>query len=234
MKKNILFLIFIVIWGMPLGFIISSSGKKREGKATVISQIILLSEPRYDSQTSVEKALLKRRSIREYKSEALTLEEISQILWAAQGITNQEGFRTAPSAGALYPLEVYLVVGNVRGLSDGVYKYRPSGHRLVRILEGDKRGTLSVAALNQICIKEAPIDIVFSAVYKRTTIKYGKRGIRYVHMEVGHAAQNVYLEAVSLNLGTVTIGAFHDNIVKKVLNMPKEEHPLYIMPVGRK
>ncbi len=233
MKKNILFLFFIVTWVMLFGFIVSS-GKEKDKKTVFTSEMMLLPEPEYDSQISIEKALLKRRSIRNYRNEPLTLKDVSQILWAAQGITHQKRFRTAPSAGALYPLEVYLVAGNVNGIPKGVYKYKPSGHRLVRVSKGDKREALSVAALNQMCIKEAPIDIVFSAVYKRTTKKYGKRGIRYVYMEVGHAAQNVYLEAVSLNLGTVTIGAFYDDIVKKVLNMPREEHPLYIMPVGRK
>ncbi|MHC1635207.1 MAG: SagB/ThcOx family dehydrogenase [Candidatus Methanospirareceae archaeon] len=195
---------------------------------------IKLPEPRYDSETSIEEALLKRRSIRAYKEEPLTLAELSQLLWAAQGITDERGFRTAPSAGALYPLEVYVVVGEVENLPKGVYKYKPHEHELIMVAEGDRRVELCDAALSQSPVKDAPVVIVFGAVYERTTRKYGERGIRYVHMEVGHAAQNVYLQAVSLGLGTVVIGAFYDEEVKHVVNMTEEEQPLYIMPVGRK
>ncbi len=196
--------------------------------------IIKLPEPNYDSKTSVVRALLERRSVRSYKEESLTLVEVSQLLWAAQGITNNKGFRTAPSAGALFPLEVYLVAGNMNDLSPGIYKYEPSRHELLKILDGDKRAELCDAALGQGCIKQGGVAIVFSAVYERTTKRYGNRGIRYVHMEAGHAAQNVYLQAVSLNLGTVVVGAFNDNEVKRIMNMTDEEQPLYIMPVGRK
>jgi len=195
---------------------------------------IKLPEPNYDSKTSVERALLERRSFRNYKKESLTLAEVSQLLWAAQGITNKKGFRTAPSAGALFPLEVYLVVGDVEGLSNGIYKYEPHRHELIRIVDGDKRAELCDAALGQGCIKQGSVAIVFSAVYERTTKRYGDRGIRYVNMEAGHVSQNVYLQTVSLNLGTVVVGAFNDKEVKRVINMTAEEQPLYIMPVGRK
>jgi SagB-type dehydrogenase family enzyme len=196
--------------------------------------IIKLPEPKYDSKVSIERALLERRSIRTYKDEPLTLSEVSQLLWAVQGITGSRGFRTAPSAGALYPLEVYIVVGNVKDLADGVYKYKHSGHELVKISDGDKRAELYTAALGQSCIKNGAVVFVLSAIYERTTGKYGQRGIQYVHIEIGHAAQNIYLQAVSLNLGTVFVGAFYDGQVKAVLNMPDREVPLCIMPVGRK
>lgn len=196
--------------------------------------IIKLPEPKYDSKVSIERALLERRSIRIYKDEPLTLSEVSQLLWAVQGITGSRGFRTAPSAGALYPLEVYIVVGNVKDLADGVYKYKHSGHELVKISDGDKRAELYTAAPGQSCIKNGAVVFVLSAVYERTTGKYGQRGIQYVHIEIGHAAQNIYLQAVSLNLGTVFVGAFYDGQVKAVLNMPDREVPLCIMPVGRK
>ncbi|MDH4232532.1 MAG: SagB/ThcOx family dehydrogenase [Nitrospirota bacterium] len=196
------------------------------------AKIIKLPGPKHDSDTSVEEALLKRRSVRAYAKRALRLEEISQLLWAAQGITDQGGFRTAPSAGALYPLEVYLVSGNVLGLQAGIYRYRPQTHSLERHGTGDRRNQLSDAALGQEAIRNAPAVIVFAGKYKRTTVKYGERGIRYVHLEAGHAAQNVFLEAVSLNLGTVVIGAFHDRKVKKVMEMPESEEPLYILPAG--
>ncbi len=193
-----------------------------------------LPEPRYDGDVSVEEALLKRRSVREYATGYLTLQEVSQLLWAAQGITDPRGLRTAPSAGALYPLEVYLVVGGVENLAPGVYKYIPDGHEILRILDGDKRAELADAALGQASVREAAVDIVITAVYERTTVKYGERGVRYVHLEAGHAAQNICLEATALNLGLVTVGAFYDEQVQTVLSLPENEQPLYIIPVGRK
>lgn len=195
--------------------------------------IIKLPEPEYDGKLSIEKALLKRRSIRDYKDGPLTLAEVSQILWAAQGITDPIGFRTAPSAGALYPLEVYVVAGNVNDIPDGIYRYKSRGHELVKVVKGDKRAELSAATLGQPYVKNGSAVIVLSAVYERTTKKYGERGIRYVHMEVGHASQNVYLQSVSLNLGTLVVGAFDDREVKRVMSMPEKEQPLCIMPVGK-
>ncbi len=197
------------------------------------SETIKLPEPKYDSDISIEEALLERRSVRSYKDSPLTLAEVSQLLWSAQGITSPGGLRTAPSAGALYPLEIYVVAGNVDNLQDGVYRYNPYKHELVRVVKGDKRIELCDAALGQTSVRNAAAVIVFSAVYERTTVKYGDRGVQYVHMETGHAAQNVFLQTVPLNLGTVVIGAFHDDAVKKVLKMSDREQPLYIMPVGR-
>ena len=197
-------------------------------------EVINLPEPQYDSDVSIEQSFLNRRSIRSYTGEPLTLREVSQLLWAAQGITDPRGFRTAPSAGALYPLEVYLVAGDVEDLTSGVYRYEPDGHQLARIIDGDKRAELADAALAQPCVKEGAISIVFAAVYERTTVKYGERGIRYVHMEAGHAGQNLCLQATAMGLGVVTVGAFHDEQVSKLLNLPQDEKPLYIIPVGRK
>lgn len=195
--------------------------------------LIKLTQPVYDSSVSLEESILKRRSIRRYKNEPLTINKVSQLMWAAQGITDSDGLRTAPSAGALYPLEIYVVVGNVDGLTPGIYKYKPHEHELLLIKEGDNRGNLSDAALGQGAVENGAIVIVISAVYERTTWKYGDRGVRYVHMEVGHVGQNIHLQAVSLGLGTVVIGAFSDNEVKRIMKMPEEESPLYIMPVGR-
>ena len=193
-----------------------------------------LPEPRLDSSVSIEQTFLQRRSVRNYTDEPLSLQEVSQLLWAAQGITDPRGVRTSPSAGGTYPLETYLVVGDVENLTNGVYRYQPVGHALRKVLNGDLRAKLAAAALRQSCVKDGAINIVFTAFYERTTQRYGERGIRYVHMEAGHAAQNVQLQAVALNLGTVVIGAFHDDQVSKVLNLPKQEQPLYIIPVGRK
>jgi len=201
---------------------------------TLNGTVIKLPEPRYDSDVSVEEALLRRRSVREYTGEPLFLQEVSQLLWAAQGITDPRGFRTAPSAGGLYPLEVYLVAGEVENLDAGVYKYRSQEHELVKLLTGDKRQELCTAALEQDWVKKGAAVIVIMAVYARTTLKYGDRGIRYVHMEAGHAAQNVCLQATAFGLGTVTVGAFYDDQVREVLGAPENEEPLYVMPVGRK
>jgi len=196
--------------------------------------IIELPEPRHFSGVSIEEALLKRRSTRDYTHDPLTLQEVSQLIWATQGITDPRGFRTAPSAGALYPLEIYVVVGDVENLAEGVYKYNPHKHELLKVLDGNKRSELAKAALDQAWVKEAAIDIVIAAVYERTTVKYGDRGIRYVHMEAGHAAQNLCLQATALDLGIVTVGAFYDEQVKEVLSLPGKEKPLYVIPIGRK
>ena len=196
--------------------------------------ILVLPSPLSEGQISVEQALRARRSVRGYSRDPLNLTEVSQLLWAAQGLTHPDGLRTAPSAGALYPLDIYLLAGDVADLPTGVYHYRPQDHTLMHISGDDKRQDLFDAALQQSPVKEAALVLVISAVYERTTAKYGDRGVRYVHMEVGHAAQNVYLQAESLALGTVFIGAFHEDEVKAVLQIREEEVPLGLMPVGRK
>ncbi|MCK5314389.1 MAG: SagB/ThcOx family dehydrogenase [Anaerolineales bacterium] len=207
--------------------------RPQAGQEPISSKKITLPKPVYSSETSVEAALLNRQSTRSYRGESLALSEVGQLLWAAQGITRPGGYRTAPSAGALYPLEVYLLAGDVRDLDSGFYKYNPESHELWGVFEGDKRVELSQAALNQEAIRDAPAVIVISGIYERTTGKYGERGHQYVHMEVGSAAQNVYLQAVSLHLGTVFIGAFYDEDVKKVLQLGENEEPFCILPVGR-
>jgi SagB-type dehydrogenase family enzyme len=189
--------------------------------------VISLPEPKLKGAMSLEEAIQKRRSKRSYISQELTFEEISQLLWSVQGITDERrGFRAAPSAGALYPLKIYLVK------ADGLYLYLPDGHRIKRLSEKDLRQPLAQAALRQEYIAQAPIDIVICAVYERVTSKYRKRGIRYADIEAGHAAQNLQLQAVTLGLGSVPIGAFKDNAVKKVLSLPEDHQPLYIIPVG--
>lgn len=180
----------------------------------------------------VEEALEQRRSIREFSRDGLELEDVSQLLWAAQGVTGRRGYRAAPSAGALYPLEIYVVAGDVAGLSPGVYRYRPDKHDLVLVADGDRRKPLASAALDQGWVRRAPAVLVIAGVYERTMAKYGERGRRYVHMEVGHAAQNVYLQATARGLGTVMVGAFDDDEVREVLGLPADHEPLGIMPVG--
>ncbi len=197
-----------------------------------LNDLIELPDPRYNSDISVEEALLQRRSIRQYSESSISLNDLSQVLWAAQGITNERGYRTAPSAGALYPIELYVVIGSVEEISAGVYKYNPHENSLEQITAGDKRNDLFKAALWQEPVENAQVVLVFTVVYERTMVKYGERGIRYAQIEIGHAAQNVYLQCVSLNLGTVFIGAFNDDSVKSVINAEENEEPLGIMPVG--
>jgi len=192
-----------------------------------------LPQPRLAGSVSVEEALLDRRSVRQYSDDSLSLEEASQLLWAAQGVTADWGGRTAPSAGALYPLELYLVAVRIEGLDAGVYRYVPNGHELVVVRRGNVSRELTGAALDQGSVRAAAAVLVFTAVYERTTVKYSERGIRYVHMEAGHAAQNVLLQCSGLGLGCVVVGAFDDDALRDVLNAPAEETPLYLIPVGR-
>ncbi len=210
-------------------------GKNNETKPVEAYGFVKLPSPNLEGTMSVEEAIWRRRSVRSYTDEPLSLEDVSQLMWAAQGITDPvRGFRAAPSAGATYPLEVYLVVGKngVTGLDEGLYRYDPHEHQLERILEGDLRSALARAALDQSWVREAPVNIVVAAVYERTTSRYGERGVRYVHMEAGHVGQNLYLQATARRLGMVVVGAFNDDDVRSLLRLPYEQKPLYIIPVG--
>jgi SagB-type dehydrogenase family enzyme len=189
---------------------------------------------RREGAVAVQSALAERRSIRSYTREPLALAEVSDLLWAAQGISElREGHRTAPSAGALYPLEVHLVAGNVDGLEAGIYTYAPREHAITCRILGDLRVSLRTAAWDQHWVGTAPVVMALAAVYSRTTAKYGERGIRYVHIEAGHAAQNVALQATALGLGSAVVGAFQDAAVASVLGLEAAESPLLLLPVGR-
>lgn len=189
-------------------------------------KIINLPEPTLKGKISLEETISSRRSVRSYSSHELTLKEIGQLLWACQGITDPRGLRAAPSAGARYPLEVYLVK------NDGLYRYIPEGHKLEKKSDRNLKKDLTAASWNQSFIEEAPVCIVICAVYERVNVRYGKRGARYTDIEIGHAAQNVHLEAVSMGLSSCPVGAFADGDVSKILNLPGEEKPVYIIPVG--
>jgi len=185
---------------------------------------------------SLAEAIAKRRSIRDFTAEPISQSELSEILWAAQGITDKSWrCRTVPSAGATYPLEFFVVCGDnsVEAVQSGIYHYNIDSHSLARHYQGDVRLALAKAALNQEFIYEAPVDIVICAKYERALSRYGARGERYVHMEVGHAGQNIYLQATALGLATVAIGAFYDEAVREVLGLDKQTKPLYIMPIGK-
>ena len=199
-----------------------------------------LPEPKSDGNTSVEKALVNRRSHRNFQDKAISEEQLSQILWAAYGVTSPNpddpgqrgGLRTAPSAGALYPLEVYAIVGSVEGISPGVYRYISGGHIIERVVEGDVRNDIREAALGQSMVSQAPVSLFYSAVFERTTGRYGDNGEKYVYIEAGHSAQNVYLQAEALGLGTCAIGALTGGRVSEILKLPENEVPLYLLPVG--
>lgn len=201
-------------------------------RAEVVTGDVILPQPRIKSNISVEEAMFKRRSIREYQDKAVTLEQVAQILWAAQGITSEWGGRTAPSAGGTYPLEVYLVTRKVENLEPGVYNYIPHTHSLSLVAKGEYSKKLMEASLNQKWVGDASFNLVIAADFSRTTRVYGERGVRYVYLEAGHAAQNVYLQAVALGLGCVVVGAFNDELVKSYLELPKNIEPIYVIPIG--
>ncbi len=190
------------------------------------SKTVKLPLPRVNGHRSLEETLAARRSVRAFADEPLTPAELSQLFWAAQGVTDAEGLRTAPSAGALYPLDFYVAT------SSGFYKYNPAQHELAQREVMDVRRALRDAALGQDAVAEAPAVFVITAVYARTERKYGPRAERYVHMDLGHAAQNLLLEAVALDLGGVPVGAFDDDRISDVLRLPAEESPLYLIPIG--
>lgn len=197
---------------------------------------IHLPPPSQTGSLSLEETIARRRSVRDFSSKSISQSQLSQILWAAQGISNTGGrYRTVPSAGATYPLELLVVCGlnGVEGLADGIYHYRLDSHSLVLRHSGDVRPPLARAALGEESIYQAPVDIVICALYERTLKRYGARGERYVHMEVGHAGQDIYLQATALGLATVAIGAFDDEQIRQVLRLDKPYKPLYIMPIGR-
>ncbi len=192
-----------------------------------MTKVMELPKPHMKGAFSIEEALHLRRSVRSFSDQSLSQDEISQLLWSAQGTRMGRQRRTAPSAGALYPLELYAV------MAQGIYHYDPASHVLAEIREGDLRRELCSASLNQAFILEAPLTVAITAVYERIAVRYGQeRAPRYVHMEVGHAAQNLALQAVALGLGSVPVGAFDDAAVHKVLGVPQDHKPLYLLPVG--
>jgi len=209
-----------------------------------LQAVINLPSPRLKGKVSLEETILKRRAVRKYRRDPLTLPQLSQILWSAQGITGTRGFRAAPSAGATYPLEIFVVVGKQgviasevkpapQELQAGLYHYEAASHSLTLHKPADLRPDLARAALDQKFIIDVPVDIVICAIYDRTSYRYATRGERYVHMEVGHVGENIHLQAVALGLATVEVGAFRDEEVSKVLGTDEQIEPLYIMPVGK-
>jgi SagB-type dehydrogenase family enzyme len=206
--------------------------------------MISLPPPLSKGKVSLEETILRRRAVRKYRREPLDLLQLSQILWSAQGITGTRGFRAAPSAGATYPLEIFVIVGEKgviggeaeqtpQQLQAGIYHYEADSHSLSLHKSADLRPDLARAALNQEFIIDAPADIVICALHHRTSNRYGTRAERYVHIEVGHVGENIHLQAVALGLATVEVGAFRDEEVRRVLGVDEQIKPVYIMPVGK-
>jgi SagB-type dehydrogenase family enzyme len=197
------------------------------------SRLIKLPAPARAGQVSLEETLTRRRSLREFSDAPIMLADIAQLCWAAQGVTDAGDHRSAPSAGALYPLDLYVAVGRVDGLEPGIYHYDPHAHTLEQRVDTDRRRGLYRAALEQEWVQDAPLVFVITAVYQRTTRKYRNRGVRYAHIEAGHAAQNLLLQATALGLAGVPVGAFDDDDIQNALEASPNETPLYLLPVGR-
>ncbi|MEJ2071498.1 MAG: SagB/ThcOx family dehydrogenase [Syntrophobacterales bacterium] len=198
------------------------------------AEAIKLPDPSVQGRMSVEEALKKRRTVRHFAQRGLDLAQVSQLLWGTDGMSDPRGYRTAPSAGATYPLEIYLVVGErgVAGLAPGLYHYRPREHTLNLTQKGDLRAAVARACLHQTWMAEAPVMVVFAAEYRRCMARYGDRGIRYTHIEVGHAGQNLFLQAEALGLACGIVGAFQDRTLQEILKLPPSHEPLLVMPVG--
>ena len=227
MKQFLKWLFFLV------GLALATHGWGKVGE----KGFIRLPNPAYDGKISVEEAIKERRTIRDFGPKPLTVVQLSQLFWSAQGITDERsGFRAAPSGGALYPLDVYAVVGEggVEGLQPGVYRYQPASHSVQLVRKGDRRKEVASASLWQMWMARAPVIFVITSEYERITRKYGKRGTRYAQIEVGHVGQNIFLQSGALGLGAGIVGAFRDDGVAKGIGAPTAHKPLLIMPVGYK
>jgi SagB-type dehydrogenase family enzyme len=195
--------------------------------------VLRLPPPRRDGSVSVESALARRRSLREFAATPLSLAEMGQLLWAGQGITGSMGRRAAPSAGSTYPLETYVAAAAVDGLPAGVHRYLPVEHALEPLTDGDPRRATAAAALDQDQVRTCAAAILLAGVPSRISERYGERGARYLCLEAGHAAQNVLLQAVALGLGGVVTGAFDDHAIAGVMGLRRAEEPLYLIALGR-
>lgn len=224
-----------IVFVLPLMIVLPTGGHPFRPHVgdSAMDTTIALPEPRRHSGCSVEASLAARRSTREFSGEALTLAEAGQLLWAAQGITHGEDFRTAPSAGALFPLELYLVAGRVEELEPGVYHYLPVNHSIYLRKGGDLRMEVAEAALGQFWIADAAAILVIAAVEHRTAAKYGAAADRFIAIEVGHAAQNVALQGIALGLGTGFVGAFDERALTRLPLLASGEEAYYFLPLGR-
>ena len=197
---------------------------------------VSLPQPDTGEGTALWETIGKRRSVRDFKDREITLDTLSQLLWATQGITGKTehfSFRAAPSAGALYPMETYVVVNNTQGLEPGLYHYAIEDHELELLTRGDLRGKVSKAALNQYMCAEANVVFIWTAIFARSKWKYKQRAYRYVYLDCGHICQNLCLTAVALKMGSCPIAAFYDDEVNELIGVDgKEESTLYLCAVG--
>jgi SagB-type dehydrogenase family enzyme len=229
--------------GGVLGLSLSALGQFRTTHVFAKTSIVFekgepmnLPAPVLDGNMSLERAIKQRRTVRSFDDKPLTVAQLSQVLWAAQGTTDNRGLkRAAPSGGALYPADVYAVVGKngVQELAHGVYHYDPTRHSIAKILDSDARDKVAVASLRQMWMATAPVILVLTVEYRRITIKYGERGKRYAMIEVGHIGQNIFLQCQALGLCAGIVGAFYDTEVARAVNTQENHGPLIIMPVGR-
>lgn len=239
-RKNLIALILVIIILAAVGvsvYFLYFSGSQSGTTSRAVISVVNLPAPEVTGQVSVETAIKNRRSVRTYTNQSLSLNDVSQLLWAAQGVTDTEkNYRAAPSGGRAYPLEVYLLAGKggVTGLGEGLYHYNPSAHQLEKLSSSDIRSNLSEVADGQPWVSQAPVDIIITGVYQRTIDKYGNNNVsvRFVQQESGHAGENIYLEATARGLVTVALGSFDDAKVKTLLKLPSNENTLYIFPAG--
>ena len=230
----VLLLAFLVAY---VALTVFNQSSKVEYQSRVVLGTYSLPAPEVSSSVSVDQAIQNRRSVRSFSTTPLTLNDVSQLLWASQGITDSEkNFRAAPSASRVFPMEMYLVAGNgtVQGLEPGIYHYNPYNNTLEKTVEGDLRYNLSQAADQQKWVNDAPISLVIIGNYQKMRDKYPDERIstRFVDLEAGHIGENIYLESESLGLGTVAIGSFNDDQMINLLKLPSNETPIYIYPVG--
>ena len=206
----------------------------RQADAVDGPERIELPEPSWTGAASLEETLARRRSVRAFGPQPVSLRQVAQLAWAAQGVTEPAtGYRTAPSAGGTLPIEVDLVVHGVPDLAGGVYRYLPAEHALRRRLSGDRRRAVADATLNQGFVADAPVVVALSTVAARTAAMFGDFADRLNDMEVGHVAQNVSLQAVALGLGTVVVAGLREADLAAALALAEGERPIYLMPVGR-
>jgi len=239
-KSQYILLAIILLLTFLVVYLVSTTSLKpvqRENQSRIVLGTFELPPATVTSNMSVDQAIKSRRSVRTYSTTSLTLQDVSQLLWASQGITDSErNYRTAPSAGHVFPMEIYLVTGNnsVQGLGAGIYHYNPFNNTLEKIAEGDQRYNLSQAAHQQKWVETAPISLVITGNYQKMKEKYPDERIstRFVDIEAGHIGENIYLEAVAHGMGTVAIGSFYDDQMINLLKLPSTETPIYIYPVG--
>lgn len=195
-------------------------------------QAIALPPPQLQGTKTLEEVLAHRRTVRTFSAEPITASQVAQLLWAAQGVTSPDGFRTAPSGGGLYPLEIRVLAGKVEGLGSGTFRYLPATHALLPEQTGDQRAKLIEATGHQEWVTQGAAVFLISGVSSRSSVKYERRGVRFTHLEAGHAAQNLLLQAIGLGLEAGTIGGFDDQKVRTALALPAGEEPLYLLVVG--